>query len=103
MRIDLALCRLRFAKTRSVARRMAESGYLRLNGERVVRATREIGTGDVLVMPRGKGIVILEIVSLPDRRGPPAEAQACYRVLDPSGEKAIAPGKDQPSERDRPQ
>ncbi|MCP9221821.1 S4 domain-containing protein [Erythrobacter sp. LQ02-29] len=103
MRIDLALCRLRLAKTRSIARRMAEEGHLRLNGERVVRATREIVVGDVLVMPRGKAVAVLEILTLPDRRGPAAHAQSCYRMLDPAGEKAIAPAAYHPSERDVPE
>mgnify|MGYP001450873749 CR=1 FL=1 len=67
------------------------------------RATREIVVGDVLVMPRGKSVVVLEILTLPDRRGPAAHAQSCYRMLDPAGEKAIAPGAYQPSERDVPE
>ena len=92
MRLDLALCRLRFAKTRSVARAMAESGRMRVNGQRVEDGARRICEGDVLTFPRGREVVLARIVSLPERRGPPAEARACYLLLDPAGQTALADG-----------
>ena len=40
--------------------------------------------GDVLTVPLGSRVALIEIISLPDRRGSPREAQACYRMLDPA-------------------
>lgn len=90
MRLDLLLCRLRLCKTRSLAKALVEQGHIRINGERVTAASRDIAIGDVLTMPRSKAVLVAEVLALPERRGPPAEAQSCYRVLDPTGESAIA-------------
>ena len=85
MRLDLALVRLRFARTRSLARGLVEAGHVRINGRRTDHPSQPLKAGDVLTVPRGSGVVVAEIVTLPERRGPPAEAQSCYRVLDQIG------------------
>ena len=90
MRLDLVLCRLRFVRTRSAARSLIESGHLRLNGTRVERVAREIAAGDVLTIPRKAGVVVIRIESLPGRRGPTAEAQGCYSLLDRPGTDTLA-------------
>ena len=90
MRLDLVLCRLRFVRTRSAARSIVESGYLRLNGQRVERAARAVAPGDVLTIPRGQGVVVIQLESLPERRGPPCEAQSCYSLLDREGPNPLA-------------
>lgn len=82
MRIDKLLWYLRFAKTRPVAQAMATDGHIRLNGRRVERAHQKIATGDILTIPVGQGVHVIEVTSLPHRRGPAIEAQSCYRVLD---------------------
>ena len=82
MRVDKLLWFLRLAKTRPIAQAMAEAGHLRLNGRRIERSHQKIVTGDVLTVPIAAGVRVIEIVSLPLRRGPASEAQACYRVLD---------------------
>ena len=83
MRIDRLLCFLRFVRTRSSARKLVDKGHIRLNGERVRRASRDISEGDVLTLPLGNSVKLVEILALPERRGPPREAQTCYRELDP--------------------
>ena len=83
MRLDRLLCTLRFVRTRSAARKWIEEGHIRRNGERVVRASREIEVGDVLTLPIGNAVRLVEVLVLPERRGPPREAQECYRELDP--------------------
>lgn len=90
MRLDLALCRLRFVKTRSRAQELAGSGQVRCNGLRVSRASHALNAGDVLTFPVSGGVRVVEVITLPDRRGPPAEARSHYRELDRSGETAIA-------------
>lgn len=92
MRIDKLLWFLRLAKSRSLAQAMAEEGHIRINGRRVERAHQPTRTGDVLVLPLPGGVRVIEIVSLPERRGPAAEAIACYRVLDDARAIPLAAG-----------
>ncbi|NNC53142.1 MAG: RNA-binding S4 domain-containing protein [Erythrobacter sp.] len=83
MRIDRLLCFLRFVRTRSTARKLVDEGHIRLNGDRVSRPSRDIAPGDVLTLPLGNNVKLIEVLALPERRGPPREAQECYRELDP--------------------
>ncbi|MGB7408972.1 MAG: S4 domain-containing protein [Pontixanthobacter sp.] len=70
-------------KTRSRAQELIDTGHIRCNGSRIVRHSHPVATGDVLVLPIGANVRIAEIRAIPTRRGSPAEAQACYRLLDP--------------------
>jgi ribosome-associated heat shock protein Hsp15 len=90
VRIDKLLWFLRFTKTRPLAQEMAEDGHIRLNGRRVERSAQRVGTGDVLVLPLHGGVRVIEVLTLPSRRGPASEAQECYRVLDAGGSNPIA-------------
>lgn len=90
MRIDKLLWYLRLAKTRSVAQAMAEEGHIRLNSRRVERAHQKVAAGDVLTLPLGQRVRVIELLMLPHRRGPAPEAQSCYRVLDEGSAFPIA-------------
>ena len=92
MRIDRLLYFLRFARSRSLAAKLVTTEHLRRNGDRITRTSQLIGEGDVLTIPLASGVRLVEILALPERRGPPREAQECYRVLDPAGQSAIAAG-----------
>ena len=93
MRLDRLLCYLRFVKTRGAAQRWIAEGHIRRNGERVTRQDQAIGVGDVLTLPLRTRVLPIRILSLPLRRGPAAEARACYRPLDAAGAIAIAGGE----------
>ncbi len=82
MRIDKLLWYLRFAKSRALAQSLVTEGHIRLNGRRIERCAARIVPGDVLTLPLGEGVRVIALQALPQRRGPPAEAQSCYRVLD---------------------
>lgn len=82
LRIDRLLWFLRLAKTRASAQVLVGEGHIRRNGARVERASQAVATGDRLVLPRHGGVLAIELLSLPSRRGPAAEARAHYRVLD---------------------
>lgn len=82
MRVDKLLWFLRLAKTRPIAQAMAQTGHLRLNGRRIERAHQKITPGDVLTVPIATGVRVIQIITLPTRRGPASEAQVCYRELD---------------------
>lgn len=82
MRIDKLLWFLRFARSRSVAQTMAQHGHIRLNGKRIDKAHQNVLAGDVLTLPLARRVLVIEVIALPQRRGPASEAQSCYRVLD---------------------
>ena len=92
MRLDLLLVRLRLMKSRSLAQDLVARGHMRLNGERVQQRDRHVCAGDVLTLPLGREVRVIEIVALPDRRGPAPEAQACYRMVDAARTMPIAGG-----------
>lgn len=103
MRLDKLLWFLRFARTRSRAQAWICEGHIRRNGQRVERQGLPVGPGDVLTLPLARNVVVIEIVALPTRRGPAAEAQSCYRVLDDGGLVALAGSDVQELEREPPQ
>jgi ribosomal 50S subunit-recycling heat shock protein len=90
MRVDKLLWFLRLAKTRSAAQAEVGSGHIRLNGRRVERPAQSVAVGDVLTLPLAQRVIVIAVERLPERRGPPLEAQSCYRVLDGQGDNPIA-------------
>lgn len=56
-------------------------GIVRLNGRRVERAHTPVRVGDLITVPHGDHARVLRILAMPARRGPPAEAAACYELL----------------------
>lgn len=98
MRIDRLLWFLRFAKSRGRAQKWVAEGHIRRNGARVERLDQQVCAGDVLTLPLTSHVRLIEILSLPARRGPAEEARACYRELDAGAAIAVAGGKSQPSE-----
>lgn len=84
MRIDRLLCNLRFLRTRTLAAALVRTGHLRRNGVRVTRPSQEVSIGDILTVPLGNSVSLIEVLALPERRGPAPDARACYRALDPA-------------------
>ena len=90
MRIDKLLWLLRLTRTRSLAQALVADGHVRRNGVRVMRASQDVAAGDTLTLPLPGEVRVIEVLALPLRRGPAAEAQASYRALDPQGKPALA-------------
>ena len=103
LRLDKLLWFLRIAPTRVVAQHQIASGHIRLNGRRVERSAHPIRVGDVLTLPVGERVLAIKIVTLPHRRGPAPEAQACYHTLDAFAPFAIAPAQTAQTSREPPQ
>ena len=82
IRLDKLLWFLRFARSRSIAQAMVETGHIRLDGRRVTRSSSAVHAGATLVLPVGERIEVIRLLTLPLRRGPAPEAQACYVRLD---------------------
>jgi ribosome-associated heat shock protein Hsp15 len=77
LRIDKWLWAARFFKTRSIAKTAIEGGKVHIDGQRV-KVSREIGTGDIVVVKQGWDEKEIEVTALRDRRGPASEAQQLY-------------------------
>jgi ribosome-associated heat shock protein Hsp15 len=92
MRIDRLLWFLRLVKTRPLAQALIGEGHVRLNTRRIERPAHKVCVGDVLTLPLAGGVRVIEVLALPLRRGPAAEAQSCYRVLDEVRPNPIAAG-----------
>ena len=82
MRIDRFLFFVRLAKSRTLAQAIVAEGRLRIDGRRVAKASEEVRAGSVVAMPLRGEVVVLRVLALPARRGPSAEARACYEVID---------------------
>jgi ribosome-associated heat shock protein Hsp15 len=94
LRIDRLLVYLRFARTRSAADALIAARAVRCNRQHVLRGAQSVKAGDVLTLALGSGVRVVELVALPSRRGPPAEAANHYREvdgagLDPNGQNTI--------------
>ncbi|MEP2990175.1 MAG: S4 domain-containing protein [Parasphingorhabdus sp.] len=81
IRIDKLLWFLRFCRNRTMAKKLAEKGYVRLNGRRVDRAHLSVRTNDILTIPVGREVRVVRIVLLPERRGSAPDALSCYEIL----------------------
>jgi ribosome-associated heat shock protein Hsp15 len=93
VRIDRLLYFLRLAKSRAAAQRLIAEGHIRRNGERVTRQDQPVRVGDVFTLPLPAGVVVIELLALPERRGPATEAKGCYRSLDGATQLDLAGAK----------
>jgi ribosome-associated heat shock protein Hsp15 len=85
-RLDKWLWHVRFYKTRSLATAAINGGKVHLNAERVKPAHR-VRIGDRLSLSLGGLVAEFEVLGLPLRRGPAAEAQAHYLETPASAER----------------
>ncbi len=106
-RIDKWLWFARLAKTRTLARKLALSGGVRVNRAKNDSASRPVKPGDVLTISLRSGVRVLRIVDGGTRRGPASEARLLYEDLAPPvPSRDAGPGADlsagmRPSKRDR--
>lgn len=77
LRIDRWLFYCRFFKTRGRATTAVTGGHVKLNGERTSPGSR-VKVGDNIDLVRERLAYSLEVADIPTRRGPAAEASACY-------------------------
>lgn len=88
LRIDKWLWCARFFKTRGVAQAAVEGGHVQVNGDRV-KASRQVKVGDRLLITRAQERFEIDVLSIPERRGPAPEARLHYRET-PESEAARA-------------
>jgi ribosome-associated heat shock protein Hsp15 len=88
VRIDRFLFFIRLAKSRTLAQTLIATGHARIDGKRVEKPSEEVRVGSTVVLPLHGRVRVLRVLRIPERRGPAAEARACYKEL----------GIDEPSE-----
>jgi ribosome-associated heat shock protein Hsp15 len=81
MRVDRFLFFIRLAKSRTLAQAVVDEGRVRIDGKRVQKSSEEVRVGSVIALPLRGEVRILRVLTLPARRGPAAEARACYEEL----------------------
>ncbi|MES0812697.1 RNA-binding S4 domain-containing protein [Roseibium sp. SCPC15] len=111
MRIDKWLWYARVTKSRSLAQKLATSGHVRINKDKISSASKTVKEGDVLTIGLERRILVLKVVALGTRRGPYEEARKLYEDLSPPPPpKKDAPppppgqreaGSGRPTKRDR--
>lgn len=77
LRIDRWLFYCRFFKTRVLATAAVTGGHVRVNGERTTPGSR-VKCGDRIDLVRERLPYSLEVIEVPSRRGPAAEARRCF-------------------------
>lgn len=77
-RIDKWLWHARFARTRTAAQRLALAGHVRINREKIKAASRLVRPGDVLTLSLGRGVAVIRVSAIAERRGSAEEARKLY-------------------------
>jgi ribosome-associated heat shock protein Hsp15 len=110
-RIDRWLWHARVVRTRPVAAALAESGRVRVNGQRINAPARTVRTGDVLTIALRDSVKILRVTGFAERRGSASDASPLYEDLSeplpprsvppPPNAPSRDPGTGRPTKRDR--
>ena len=58
------------------------SGHVRVNRDKVAAASRPVRVGDVLTVALGRGVRVVRIKAIAERRGSFADAQLLYEEED---------------------
>jgi ribosome-associated heat shock protein Hsp15 len=82
-RIDKWLWHARFARTRSAAQELARSGHVRVNRDKVREASRLVRRGDVLTLGLKRGVRVIRILAIAERRDSFKEARLLYEEEGP--------------------
>ncbi|MBI4706027.1 MAG: RNA-binding S4 domain-containing protein [Deltaproteobacteria bacterium] len=105
VRADRWLWAARFFKTRSQAAAACHAGHVKLGGQSI-KAAKLLHPGDRIELATPRGQRQIEVVSLHDRRGPPALARTLYEdhtppapTPPPAGARDRGAGR--PSKRER--
>jgi ribosome-associated heat shock protein Hsp15 len=110
-RIDKWLWHARVVRTRSDAAALANSGHVRVNGQRIDAASRPVRLGDVITVALDRAVRILKVADFAEGRGDADAARALYDDLTPESVPADTrreypagdrePGTGRPTKRQR--
>ena len=82
-RIDKWLWHARVVKTRTLAAKLAIAGTMRVNSQRVTRASQAVRVGDVLTFVIGERVKVFRVAGFAPRRGSAETARTLYEDLSP--------------------
>jgi len=68
IRIDIWLWYARFFHTRKAAQLICNNKQVRINGNRILKASKTVKPGDILTFPYGQSIRVIQVIQLPTRR-----------------------------------
>jgi ribosome-associated heat shock protein Hsp15 len=77
-RIDRWLWHARVVRTRSTAAELAAAGHVRINGRRVDAASWPVQVGDVVTVSLYRGVRVMRVTALVERRGSGEGARTLY-------------------------
>ena len=81
-RVDVWLWWARFFKTRALASSVIAKKRVRINGDRISKASRLVRQGDILTFPQANDIRVVRVLEFAERRGPASEAQTLYEPVE---------------------
>jgi ribosome-associated heat shock protein Hsp15 len=100
-RIDRWLWHARVVRTRTLAAELAESGQVRLNGQRIKAPARTVRKGDVLTIGLHNTVKVLRVEGFAERRGNSEIAVGLYEDLsEPAPPREATPPKPATASRD---
>jgi ribosome-associated heat shock protein Hsp15 len=94
-RIDKWLWHARVVRTRTAATALANTGHVRVNGERIDSASRNVRIGDVVTIALDRAVRVLKVAGFAEARGSAVLAAAIFEDLQPLAPRGAA--ADQPS------
>jgi ribosome-associated heat shock protein Hsp15 len=93
LRLDRFLFFIRLVKSRTIAQHLIDEGHVRVDGKRIGKSSEEVRVGSIVALPLRGDVRILRVLALPERRGPAAEARACYEELTGANPRPSEAGK----------
>ena len=83
IRLDQYLYYIRLFKSRNLASKFIITNRLRISGQVTQKPHRLLSTGDVLTLSLNDKLKIIEVINIPNRRGPYLESLNFYKDLSP--------------------
>jgi ribosome-associated heat shock protein Hsp15 len=83
-RLDKWLWCARFMRQRADCARLAATGMLRINRQPIEKPHAKLRIGDVVTLPLPRGVQVVTVLALAQRRGPAMEARLLYQEIPPA-------------------
>lgn len=80
-RLDKWLWCARFMKARADCARLIADGVMRINRMPTEKPHARLRVGDIVTLPWGREVRVIEVLALAQRRGPAPEARGLYREI----------------------
>ena len=99
-RIDKWLWHARVVRTRTAAAALADSGHVRVNGQRIDAASRAVKAGDVVTVALDRAVRVLKVLGFAERRGDADAARVLVEDLTPALDQPREPVSPAPAVRE---